>query len=226
MPPTSERSKLRRLWERALNAIFLARFPGSARYWDLRYRMGGTSGAGSYGRDKAYKAAYLNRLFVERKIRSVIDFGFGDGSQLAELRIDDYLGFDVSRAAVDRCRAHFADDPGKQFRLVGEYNGERADASMSLDVLYHLVEDEVFDAYLARLFQAANRWVVIYSTNAEDDRKLRGRHVRDREFTRSVAERFPDFKLADAPPRPEDLDGAGTEGASFFVFERASGKTT
>ena len=56
MPPTRERSKLRKLWERALNAVFLARFPGSARYWDLRYRMGGTSGAGSYGRDKAYKA--------------------------------------------------------------------------------------------------------------------------------------------------------------------------
>ena len=145
----------------------------------------------------------------------MIDFGFGDGSQLAELMIRNYLGFDVSQAAVERCRALFADDRSKQFRLAGEYAGERAQASLSLDVLYHLVEDEVFDAYLARLFQAAERWVVVYSTNNDDDRSLRGRHVRDRAFTRIVAERYPDFDLVDTPARPADLDGAGTEGSSF-----------
>jgi hypothetical protein len=220
MATTNGRSTFRRLLDRALNALALARFPGSARYWDLRYRMGGTSGAGSYGEEQACKTEFLNRLFRARGIRSVIDFGFGDGSQIAALEMDAYLGFDVSAAAVERCRARFAGDAKKRFRLVREYAGERADASLSLDVLYHLVEDDVFDDYLARLFGASNRWVVIYATNRDDGRALRGRHVRDRAFTGLVAQRFPAFSLVDAPARPAHLDDAG--GASFFVFERAT----
>lgn len=220
MSSPSGRSKLRSLWERALNAVFLAGFPGSARYWDLRYRLGGTSGAGSYGADNLYKATFLNRLFDRYGITSVIDFGFGDGSQLKDLRIARYVGFDVSPAAVKRCREMFADDASKEFRLVGDYRNERADASLSLDVLYHLVEDEVFDAYLERLFSAGNRFVVVYATNVEDDRKLRGRHVRHRAFTDIVARRFPAFALIDTPRRPAGLDDATPVGASFFVFER------
>ncbi len=201
-----------------LNALFLARFPGSARYWDMRYRLGGTSGAGSYGPDRQYKATFLNRFVRTHDVQSVIDFGFGDGSQLEDLIVKRYLGFDVSPAAVERCRTLFANDPTKAFRLVGDYRGEQAEASLSLDVLYHLVEDSVFDLYLARLFSAARRWVIVYATNVDDARAVRGRHVRDRAFTPIVAERFPEFRLVESPPRPAELDNA--EGASFFVFER------
>ncbi|HEX5122731.1 MAG TPA: class I SAM-dependent methyltransferase [Rhodanobacteraceae bacterium] len=203
-----------------MNALFLARFPGSARYWEMRYRLGGTSGAGSYGPDRQYKATFLNRFFRVHEVKSVIDFGFGDGSQLQDLAMRRYLGFDVSAAAVERCRALFANDATKEFRLVGDYHGEQAEASLSLDVLYHLVEDDVFDLYLARLFSAAERWVIVYATNVEDARAVRGKHVRDRAFTAIVAARFPDFRLVESPPRPPELDNA--EGASFFVFERSA----
>ncbi len=219
MPSKSDRSKLRSLWERFLNALFVARFPGSARYWEMRYRLGGTSGAGSYGPDRQYKATFLNRFFRVHDVASVIDFGFGDGSQLQDLHVRRYLGFDVSPAAVERCRALFANDSTKEFQLVSDYRGERAQASLSLDVLYHLVEDEVFDLYLARLFSAAERWVIVYATNNEDGRAVRGRHVRDRAFTAIAAERFAEFRLVESPPRPPELDNV--DGASFFVFERA-----
>jgi hypothetical protein len=203
-----------------LNALFLARFPGSERYWDMRYRLGGTSGAGSYGPDRQYKATVLNHFFRTHNVASIIDFGFGDGSQLQDLTVRRYLGFDVSPAAVERCRALFANDRTKEFRLVGEYRGEQAEASLSLDVLYHLVEDDVFDAYLARLFAASQRWVIVYATNMDDARAVRGKHVRDRAFTAIVAERFPAFRLVESPPRPAELDNVG--GASFFVFERVA----
>lgn len=207
-----------------LNALFLARFPGSARYWEMRYRLGGTSGAGSYGPDRQYKATFLNRFFRTHDVKSVIDFGFGDGSQLQDLVVKQYLGFDVSPAAVERCRALFAGDPTKEFRLVDDYRGERAEVSLSLDVLYHLVEDEVFDAYLARLFAASQRWVIVYATNRDDTRAARGKHVRDRAFTATASSRFPDFRLVESPPRPPELENV--EGASFFVFERAASLRT
>jgi hypothetical protein len=41
----------------------------------------------------------------------------------------------------------------------------RFDLELSLDVIYHLVEDEVFDAYMRSLFAHAGRFVVIYSSN-------------------------------------------------------------
>jgi hypothetical protein len=184
----------------------------------MRYRLGGTSGAGSYGPDRQYKATFLNRFFRMHDVQTVIDFGFGDGSQLQDLVMKRYLGFDVSPAAVERCRAMFANDPTKEFRLVGDYRCEQADASLSLDVLYHLVEDQVFDLYLARLFGAAQRWVIIYATNVEDARPIRGKHVRDRAFTAIVSARFSEFRLIEAPPRPAELDDS--DGATFFVFER------
>lgn len=35
-------------------------FPGTADYWENRYAKGGTSGAGSYGRQAEWKAEIVN----------------------------------------------------------------------------------------------------------------------------------------------------------------------
>ena len=77
-----------------------AAFPGSAAYWNQRYVQGGDSGVGSYGRFAAFKARVLNQLFVEHGVHSVVEFGCGDGNQLASLVVDDYLGVDVSPEAM------------------------------------------------------------------------------------------------------------------------------
>lgn len=203
-----------------LNLYALARFPGSSRYWEWRYRSGGNSGAGSYGAEAAYKAAYINDSVARNSIRTVIDFGCGDGNQLLNLRIPEYVGYDVSIAAVKRCRELFKGDPSKQFRTLDQYAGEVADATLSLDVLYHLVEDDVFDSYLHRLFDASVGIVIIYAINREEARMMRGRHVRHRTFSNWVASHYPSFELVDAPARPAHL-GADIDGAaSFFVFKR------
>jgi hypothetical protein len=197
-----------------LNLLTLVRFQGSSRYWEWRYRTGGNSGQGSYGAEAEYKSAILNRCFAEHHIQTVIDFGCGDGNQLKTLLMPSYLGYDVSPTAIARCRSMFADDSSKQFRTIDQYAGETAEAAFSLDVLYHLVEDEVFDAYLARLFGAAERLVIIYAVDAEETRILRGRHVRYRKFTPLIAERFPEFTLISTPQMPAYAH------ASFFVFAR------
>lgn len=43
-------------------------------------------------------------------------------------------------------------------------------------MLYHLVEDSIFESYMASLFDSATRFVVNYSSNKEQDDVLR--HVR------------------------------------------------
>jgi hypothetical protein len=203
-----------------LNLMTWLRFRGSSRYWEQRYRSGGNSGRGSYGAESEYKAAFLNAWIAQHDVKSVIDFGCGDGNQLRQLSLPNYHGYDVSDAAVQRCRAIFAGDATKRFDTLDHYHGETAAAALSLDVLFHLVEDEVFDAYLARLFAAAERYVIIYAVDHDEAGRFGGRHVRYRQFTRLIVARQPAFRLVESPARPAHLPD--TSKASFFVYERTA----
>lgn len=198
----------------------------SAEYWEARYRRGKTSGAGSYGRLAAMKAAVINDLIEENEIESVIDFGCGDGNQLSLMTPVGYLGVDVSETALDRLRRRFAAQPLYAFRHADALEGvPRADLALSLDVIYHLVEDAVFETYMRRLFLYARRFVVVYSSNVE--RPYRGAHIRHRRFTDFVAARMPEWQLARHLPNPfpwDPADQANTSFSDFFVFA-APGET-
>ena len=202
----------------------LLRFRGSEAYWQKRYRLGGDSGAGSRGAAAVYKADVLNDFVERHAVTDVIEFGCGDGQQLALAHYPAYVGLDVSRHAVELCRERFAGDPSKRFAVLDEYGGETADLALSLDVLFHLVEDEVYTDYLERLFGAARRFVVIYSTSVEaDDAAATLRHVRHRPVERDVAERFQGF----APMTeweasvPEPVVHAGGVPTRFLGYRRA-----
>jgi len=75
----------------------------SAEYKDARYRAGGKSGAGSYGRLADYKAAVINGVIALNGIAHVADFGCGDGNLLSLLRPPAYTGLDVSETVLARC---------------------------------------------------------------------------------------------------------------------------
>jgi SAM-dependent methyltransferase len=198
-------------------------FAGSAQYWDHRYAAGGDSGAGSYGKFATFKARVLNGLFAELKIQSVVEFGCGDGNQLTLLKVKQYLGVDVSAQAVARCRERFDGAAGRRFVTLAEYAGEPADCALSLDVIYHLVEDPVYEAYMRQLFDAARSLVVVYSSNHEDPNKREAVHVRHREFTRWVASQAPHWRLLRHVPNAYPFRGNYREGsfADFYAFVRA-----
>ena len=107
-------------------------FPGTGAFWERRYRGGGDSGPGSYGRAALLKARVLNEFVAARGVRSVIEFGCGGGSQLQLARYPRYLGFDISSAAVNRCRELHGKDRTRTFATVDAYRGERADLALSL----------------------------------------------------------------------------------------------
>jgi hypothetical protein len=200
----------------------------STTYWEERYRQGGTSGPGSYGILAQYKADFLNRFVVEHAVHSVIEFGCGDGHQLSLAHYPTYTGYDVSPAALDLCRTRFAADRTKSFLPMPAYAGATADLTLSLDVIYHLLEDDAYAHYMTILFSTATRYVIIYSSNYATPHDPYS-HVRHRRFTDWVTERCPTWGLQEHVPNPypphEDLT-RGTF-ADFYVFAKlaATGRT-
>ena len=82
-------------------------FSGSQDYWRQRYRRGGDSGTGSGGASAHHKSAVLNDFVHQHAIRSVIEFGCGDGRQLLLADYPEYVGYDISPEAVARCQKLF-----------------------------------------------------------------------------------------------------------------------
>jgi SAM-dependent methyltransferase len=199
----------------------------SANHWERRYRRGGNSGTGSYGKLAQFKAEWLNAFVREHEIQSVIEFGCGDGNQLSLTEYPRYLGLDVSRTALVWCIERFQFDPTKSFLLYdptcfADAQGYlRAELALSLDVIYHLVEDHEFKLYMAHLFQSASRYVVVYASNHNERTQVA--HVRHRKFTDWVEKHCSDWQFIDHVPNrypfdPEDYEN--TSFANFFVFGR------
>jgi len=207
-----------------MNATARAADFSSARYWEARYRRGGHSGAGSYGRLADYKAAFLNGFILSNRIDTILDFGCGDGNLLSLLHPPSYTGVDVSPTTLATCAVRFQARPNHRFRLFSELETtDRAELTLSIDVIYHLIEDSVFSNYLAALFTRADKFVLIYASNT--DHAWPDAHVRHRRFSDSVARDFPDWRLAAHLPNPyayHPKQPENTSFADFFLYAKNS----
>jgi len=210
------------IWATPLLASRFRRFEGSAKYWDDRYARGGNSGAGSLDKFGQFKAEVVNRFVRDHQVQSVIEFGCGDGRQLSIADYPRYTGFDVSTEAVNLCRTRFKDDDTKTFATVADYTGQQAELSLSLDVIYHLVEDAVFESYMGRLFDSSQRWVIVYASNQDATDRAEAAHVRHRKFTRWVDANRPEWVLRETIPNRYPYTGDFRLGSfsEFFIFER------
>lgn len=198
------------------------RFDTSPKYWDHRYLSGGNSGAGSFGRLALFKADVVNTFVAKQRIRTIVEFGCGDGEQLKLAQYPCYTGIDVSPRAIEICRSKFSGDHNKSFyhTSAAEVHSIKADLSMSLDVVYHLIEDHIYHDYMSRLFAAGEKVVTIYSSNCE--RPAPAKHVRHRRFTDWIEQYAPAWKpmltvpneFPEDPKRPDD-----TSWADFYFFQ-------
>jgi len=187
-------------------SIRARRFRDSGSYWEQRYASGGTSGAGSYGAAAQWKARVVNDWVKKYSMISVVDLGCGDGNQLTLASYQRYLGLDRSATAVSSCIRRFHDDPSKSFlRYDPETTSDpagwlRADLALSLEVIFHLVEDDIREDYLRRLFASADRFVIICSSDRSDIPQ--GPHEHHRAFTPWVEKNAPGWTLMEriAPP--------------------------
>jgi SAM-dependent methyltransferase len=198
-------------------------FTNSKHYWKNRYNQGGNSGSGSYGHLAEFKASILNEFIIKNKIQEVIEFGCGDGNQITYLQISNYLGFDISEKAIKICKNLFNGDESKKFKLIDEYQNEQSDLVISLDVIFHLIEDQVYENYMDRLFSSAKKYVIIYSSNTDVNLPIQSPHFKHRQFSRWVEENFPSFDLLTKIPNKYSFDGTeNTSVSDFYIYTKKS----
>lgn len=195
------------------------KFPGSEEYWIQRYDSEKNSGAGSYHELADFKAEVINDFVQANNILTIIDYGCGDGNQLKLARYPSYIGFDVSPKAIAICNDTFQGDGTKAFRLMNEYNGETAQLTLSLDVIYHLVEDSVYSSYMERLFSSSEQFVIVYSSNFEEAQR---HHERRRRFTDWVDMNCSNWKMIRHIPNRYPHKGNKKGSLSdFYIYVKA-----
>lgn len=202
--------------------FFTGPFKGSERYWEQRYAEGGDSGPGSTGQLAVFKAEILNTFVKTNKIKNVLEYGCGEGNQLELACYPNYTGFDVSPSAIRLCKEKFKANKTMVFKLMSEYKGERAELTLSLDVIYHLVEDDIFHRYMQRLFSSSQGYVVIYSSNTDKNVRDQPRHVKHRKFSNWVEHHAPTWKLIEHIPNKYPVNGPDGTGsfADFYIYKK------
>ena len=196
-------------------------FNDSETYWQERYQKGGTSGTGSYGRLAKFKADTLNRFVAENNIDTVLELGCGDGNQLALAEYPSYIGLDISDIAIKVCSDKFSGDTTKSFLHYLDHINDKYDLTLSLDVIYHLVEDHIFENYMAKLFDNSGRFVIIYSSNY-DEYSEDSPHVKHRRFTDWIELNRKDWRIIanlENPFKFDDKYPSQTSRADFFIFQ-------
>lgn len=191
----------------------------SEKYWEERYAKGGNSGMGSYNELAMFKADFLNSFVSEHKISKIIEFGCGDGNQLALANYPKYIGLDISATIIKHIIKKFDQDSTKSFFLYHPFCFEdnlnifKSSLALSLDVIYHIVEDDVYEAYMKSLFNCSDRFVIIYSSNFDQQGSI---HVKHRAFLKWVEANLKEWDLFEKV----DNKHPNLSSAQFYVFKK------
>lgn len=197
----------------------------SRNYWTQRYLRGGNSGAGSYDKVAIYKGKIINKFIKNKNIKTLIDFGVGDGNQLKYIDTSNlkYIGIDISEFIISKCKILFRHDPSKTFLLDLDVDKKtKSDLVISCDVLYHLIEDSIYNKYMKNLFSMSKKYVLIY---ARDEDLNLAKHVKFRKFSKYIENNFPNWELIQHIPNmypQKNLYGDNTNcsPSDFYIYEK------
>lgn len=191
----------------------------SYNYWEYRYMNNGTSGEGAYGKYAIFKADIVNNFIIDNNIIDVIDFGCGDGNQLKYLNIKKYVGCDVSETSISICNMLYINDNTKDFFLIKNLKKDKYNLSLSLDVIYHLIEDYEFEIYMKNLFDFSNKYVIIYSSNHNNNESV-AKHIKNRTFSNWIDDNVNNFKLLKYIKNKYPYDGNGGSISNFHIYKK------
>jgi 2-polyprenyl-3-methyl-5-hydroxy-6-metoxy-1,4-benzoquinol methylase len=169
----------------------------AARYWNDRYSKHGDalSGPGCLGlseteneHDYAVKAEFITSAiaasFGEISSLSILDAGCGRGV-LAEILVNAgarVTGVDFSPDAINRARSRIKNAQFQVAELDALPFDRQYDVVLSIDVLYHVVDDSKWNAAIAGMLRACKRGGGVLIQEALD-LKDTGEHVRWRTFS-------------------------------------------
>ncbi len=193
----------------------------SLAYWRNRYAKGQNSGSGSYGLVAEFKAKALNAFIHDNSISRCIEFGSGDGNQLGLMNIPTYLGLDVAPDAVKLCINKYQNDASKSFALYDPkyfVNNAfiQADLTLSMDVILHLIEDEIYEDYMSVLFGASTKHVAIFTTATDNQPAKMAPHNKFRDHRPWVRAFAPNFREVSSVLIPHEL--GYPEGTGFYFY--------
>ncbi|MDO8657397.1 MAG: hypothetical protein Q7K55_01555 [Candidatus Levybacteria bacterium] len=190
---------IKKIFNRYLLRLFGNKtFPGSEKYWENRYKSGDNSGAGSYGKVATFKSKIINDFIGKNRVKSILEFGCGDGNQLSLFKVKKYIGLDISRHIIKKCSEKMFTDKTKSFFLydpkcfIDNQSLFKSDLTLSLEIIFHIIEGDIFNLHMEHLFNSSNKYVIIYSSNKNSAQKY---HVRHRNFTDWVSKNKPNWKL-------------------------------
>lgn len=173
------------------------RFINSRNYWEKRYYYGGNSGKGSYAKDAIQKANFLNDTMLNYRLNNIIDVGCGDGNNLKIFNSDFYIGIDISKTVIEKNISTFQSHKNKKFFflnnnhsiILDEINSSiknNESLIVSFDVIFHLVEDDVYKEYINFINNINARYCIITSSDNNIDYSPLVPHVRHRNYSNDL----------------------------------------
>lgn len=142
------------------------------------------------------RADKINKFIDDHNIKKVLDYGCGNGIHSHKIIVDNYLGIEISKTAIQKCKAL---NPEKIFYLAKKHDEKlkklikdfKPDLSLSFWVISHLIEDEFFKEYMGNLF-FAKKFVIIHETDID---KYLADYQKQREFTKYISKNFTKWEL-------------------------------
>jgi len=196
----------------------------SITYWENRYKANGNSGSGSMNDLQIFKSDTINQFIKQNNIESLIEYGSGDGNQAQQLKVNKYIGFDVSDTVIAKCIKRFRDDKSKHFihydgMMLNTQYFNSCDLTISTDVLFHLIEQNVYDLYIENLFKTSNKYVIIYSYDYDSKPTDNfSWHYKPRNFTNIIKNKFTDWDLITTIDNMYPVKKFGTTKGSYSNF--------
>tara|TARA_R110002072_G_scaffold4788_8_gene33413 strand:- start:8 stop:583 length:576 start_codon:yes stop_codon:yes gene_type:complete len=183
--------------------------------WDNRYKNNGNSGNGSYGLLAEFKAEIINNFIYENNIHDIIELGCGDGNQCSLFKIEHYLGLDISPAIINYCKNKFKNNSKYNFEIYNNdyLNNKKYELSLSLDVIYHILDDNEYKKYMKDLFNFSNKYVIIYSNNYKGHKVG---HMYTKNFTKDIEKWFNNYKIKQIIKQKYPQQSS----ADFYIYEK------
>jgi len=131
-------------------------------YWEGNYKKGGTSGPGSIGQVRRWKWESIGKYAGQ--ITDVIDVGCGDLSFWeGKTPPSRYIGIDISQTIIDRNRNRWPNSTFICSSADRTLKLEQARTVFCLDVLFHIMDDEIYKSILVNLTLYSSEWIFAYT---------------------------------------------------------------
>lgn len=146
-------------------------------YWENRYKNGGNSGKGSRSVHKEYKWNVLDRHVGN--IDDIIDVGCGDLAFMDGKSVLNYIGIDISKTIIDINKKKYPN--WKFINASSDEYIEGIDSSLVLchDILFHILDDDVFINTLHNLTKYSNKYISIYNWHKNPLNKWYKKQIKD-----------------------------------------------